>query len=479
MVENEVLETVISKIVSYSGIYVAESQKQPLQTLIQSKADEKKISPKEFASQLQDRTPDFDEIINLVTVNETYFFREEKQFDFLKNVVFPRFVGKNISLWTCCCSTGEEPISLLALALSMGVKLTIYASDIDDNALAKLNSGRYSLYSLRSDGQKYHELLEPYSQRTETEIIFNKDFLNNIHSFKFNLIQDTKLPFFENLEIIFMRNVFIYFDKETRKNVTGKVSERLKDEGMLFFSMNEIGSIDNSIIPEYLTKTNDGVVYYFIRGKRPAPAITSIKDNIQKKMAEKSEEEKKKENQEKLRLEVEKAKTQKTLQSVTAALASASAMVSGGAASAQTGAPAAAHTSAPVDFKQIYEDICAEINKKDFVKARTIARAISGEDYKRYSFFMQGYIEYYADNRTAAEALFAYSETASQDFWPAYFYHGMVLRDMGKDERASYCFKRCKEILTDFGDHNPYDFTLDSFSPSYIYSLCTRFQGGE
>lgn len=461
MIDTEAIDIINSKILSYSGIYVAESQKPALDTFVRRKAKEKCVTPKEYCMTVEAHTPDFDEIINLVTVNETYFFREEKQFDFLKNEVFPKFVGKSITLWTCCCSTGEEPISLMALALSMGVKLTIYASDIDDNALATLKKGRYSLFSLRTDGKKYHELLEPYSTKTETEIIFNRDFLNNIHSFKFNLIQDavSSLPFFENAEIIFMRNVFIYFDKPTRVNVTRKVTQRLKEEGLLFFSMNEIGSIDHTIIPEYLSKTNHGVVYYFVRGKRQEPV--RVIHEIEKK---KADEKKKSLMQEKLRKEVEKAKILKEMPEIP--------VIQPSSVEKKPEIP-------QIDFKSLYEDICAEINRQDFVKARNIAQSISGEQHKRYSFFMQGYVEYHADNRAAAETLFSYAEAAAKDFWPAYFYHGMVLRDMGKTDKSGWYFKKCKEILTEFGANNPYDFTLDSFSPSYICSLCNTFQGGE
>ena len=145
---NEVIELVKSKILSFSGIYVAQSQYQTLYDYIEKQAAARGISPKDFVQSLTPHTPDFDAVINLVTVNETYFFREEKQFDFLKNEVFPKFMGKNLTIWTCCCSTGEEPISLMALALSMNVKLTIYASDIDDDALAALHRGRYSAFSL-------------------------------------------------------------------------------------------------------------------------------------------------------------------------------------------------------------------------------------------------------------------------------------------------------------------------------------------
>ena len=166
---NELINLLKEKILAFSGIYVADSQIQTLTAHIEKKAAVRNISPMEFCRSLTPHTPDFDEVVNLVTVNETYFFREENQFDFLKREVFPKFMGKNLSIWTCCCSTGEEPISLLALALSMNINLTIYASDIDSDALAVLERGKYSNFSLRSDGQKYHELLAPFSTRTENE----------------------------------------------------------------------------------------------------------------------------------------------------------------------------------------------------------------------------------------------------------------------------------------------------------------------
>ena len=465
-VTRELLEQVESKILTFSGIYVAESQLQGLASHIEKQAAARGMRPEEFCKGLTPHTPDFDAIINQVTVNETYFFREERQFDFLKKEVFPKFMGKNLTIWTCCCSTGEEPISLLALALSMNVNLTIYASDIDDDALNHLLKGRYSNYSLRSDGKKYHKLLEPYSTKTENEIIFRQDFLNRIHSFKFNLIQGelTSLPFFENADIIFMRNVFIYFDKETRINVTKKVTQRLKNKGLLLFSMNEIGSIDHTVIPENLYKSNYESVYFFVKDSDsekknllvvPTERSLKEKDHAQKK--------------EKLRREVEKVKLQKITEERNTP-ASEKEVVSLAKAS-------------DFDAKKTYENVCMEINRGNFDGARNLARAISGSDTKKYAFFMQGYVEYHADNRAAAETLFASAESISPDFWPAFFYHGMVLRDMGRNEHAQGCFSKCKALISGFdkmgnGGSVPYDFTLDSFSPSYIYSLCETFSVG-
>ncbi len=459
---NEMVKLVTSKILTYSGINVASSQIQPLVSHIEKKASLGGMSPMEFCRNLTPHTPDFDEIINLVTVNETYFFREEAQFDFLKKEVFPKYMGKNLTIWTCCCSTGEEPISLRALALSMNVNLTIYASDIDDNALAALSKGRYSSFSLRTDGQKYHKLLEPFSTRTENEIIFRRDFLYKIQSFKFNLIQDEieQLPFFENVDILFMRNVFIYFDKATRISVTKKLSQRLKNDGLLLFSMNEIGSIDKTVIPSDFTKTNTGDVYYFVKNEKDKRAV-SKGTPIDRCIKEKESERKKA----KLRNEVHKVKVQKFAE-INNSLREAKAALD------------AASKQKQFDAKKVYENVCSEINRGDFEKARGIARDIRGTGTKKYSYFMLGYVEYHADNRAEAETLFANAESICPDFWPAFFYHGMVLRDLGRTEHALGCFSKCKELISISGNPVPYDFTLDSFSPSYIYSLCETFSMG-
>ena len=459
---NELIELIKAKILDYSGINIVVSQHQALINHIQKKASARGKLPIDYVKELLPHTSDFDEIINLITVNETYFFREELQFDFLKKEVFPKYMGKNLTIWTCSCSTGEEPISLLALALSMNINLTIYASDIDDEALAAIDRGRYSTFSLRTDGQKYHSLLEPYSTRTENELIFRRDFLNRIRTFKFNLIKDelSKLPFFENIDILFMRNVFIYFDKETRIAVTRKVTDRLKSNGLLFFSMNEIGSIDEKVIPKNFYKTNNGTVYYFVKSDTAVKGMR-LAAEANRCMAEK-EKARKNDN---LQKEVQKAKIQKFSEQNEKFRKAKTALD-------------AISTEKAFDAKQLYEDICMEINKGDFDKARALAKAISGTDIKHYSYFMQGYVEYQADNRAEAAVLFKNAEAISPDFWPAFFYHGMILRDLGNIQPAKGCFEKCKKLLSDFGNQNPYDFTLDSFSPSYISSLCETFSMG-
>lgn len=472
--QTEVLiEGLNSKILDFSGIYVAKSQYESLANYIIKRAEVKEISVSDYCNSLTADTLEFDRIINQVTVNETYFFREVKQFEFLEKEVFPQFMGKNLTIWTCCCSTGEEPLSLLALASSMNINLTIYASDIDDNALKIFSRGLYSTYSLRSDGQKYHKLLDSYSQKTESQIIFRPEFLNRIHSFKFNLIQDeiSSLPFAEEVDIIFMRNVFIYFDKETRKMVTNKVCQRLKKNGILFFSMNEIGSIDKNIIPDTLHKKNNAQVYYFEKGEADKKTASQIIASTELKRKEKESQI----AREKVRREVEKIKQQKLEQEK---LDQEKLEQEKFDQERVLSEKVKKESSKKFDAKQTYEMVCMEINRGDFEKARLIARGINGPDEKKYSFFMLGYIEYHADNRAEAENFFASAESLSPGFWPAVFYHGMVLRDLGKTESALKCFSKCKNLINNFGKDLPYDFALDSFSPAYISSLCEIFSNG-
>ena len=456
---NEAIELINSKILAYSGIRVSEAQLQDLLSHIEKKAALRNETPVDYCHSLIPHSPEFDEIINLVTVNETYFFREELQFDYLQKEVFPKYRGRNLTIWTCSCATGEEPISLLALALSMNVNLTIYASDIDDTALAVLEKGRYSVFSLRADGQKYHSLLEPYSKQTATEIVFHRDFLRHIHTFKFNLIQDglDKLPFSENMDLIFMRNVFIYIDKSNRSLVTRKVAERLNTGGLLFFSMNEIASLNGRIIPKELCKINSGMVYFFIK-VNPEKNGELSDSETKRRISERDNTRK----TEKLRREVKRVKLQK-FSAQNEKLREAKAAIE--EISNQNG----------FDAKKVYEEICLKIHNGDFENARMLARNISGTDTKKYSYFMQGYIEYQSDNRADAESLFASAEAVAPDFWPAFFYHGMVLRDLGQYQPAQSSFTKCRELLARFGAEVPYDFTLDSFSPSYISSLCETF----
>ena len=124
-------------------------------------------------------------------------------------------------------------------------------------------------------------------------------------------------------------------------------------------------------------------------------------------------------------------------------------------------------------LKSLYEEISKLINNNKFDEAKkTISKIETERNAKHFSYFFQGYIEYYNDNKKQAEILFESSHILKSDFWPAFFYHGLVLKDIGNSQKASVCFEKCLSLVKEKNLHDKYGFIFDSFSPSYIESIC-------
>ena len=205
-------------------------------------------------------------LINSATVNETYFFREEAQFQLLQSKILPELLNqsliKRLRIWSAACSTGEEIYSLLLLADSMGIKTECVASDINTKVLTACNDGKYKKKAVRSvDGAAFHHLLEPYKQPNggyELSI----DVRSRVSCKQINLSQLEDFP--QNQQLIFIRNGFIYFSSEMKKQILTKIAkESLVPGGYLFVSMNEVASIDTTELPSSLEKVSDGKVFYF------------------------------------------------------------------------------------------------------------------------------------------------------------------------------------------------------------------------
>ena len=179
--------------------------------------------------------------VDLLTTNETYFFREPKHFEFLKNKVLAEArKGQNFRLWCAASSTGEEPYTL-AMTLAEGLGTTpwqMVASDINLQVLEKARSGHYAL-------ERAHNIPKPLLQKyclkgtgsQEGTFLIQKALREKIQFRQINLIN--ALPDIGKFDVIFLRNVMIYFDNETRKKVVEKIVKLLKPGGYLFVSHSE------------------------------------------------------------------------------------------------------------------------------------------------------------------------------------------------------------------------------------------------
>lgn len=269
--EKEILERIFELLTFSTGIIPRDSHKTGIVNFLEKHITELGIKDKEYYDLLISDSEEMDLLINSATVNETYFFREEKQFQLLKDKIFAsenlKSEEKNLEkeplrIWSAASSSGEEIYSLYLLASSMGFKTECTASDINTQMLEKGRIGKYKGRSSRTvDGSSFHYLLEPF-KKEDGSYEFEKSITEKIDFKRINLSKLKDFP--KNQNLIFLRNVFIYFDVKTRKKILEKiVSECLIPGGILFVSMNEIASIDNSIIPESLEKKFDGKVFYF------------------------------------------------------------------------------------------------------------------------------------------------------------------------------------------------------------------------
>lgn len=192
-------------------------------------------------------------LLELLTTNETYFFREETHFDFLaQHIKEYLMLKKPIRVWSAACSTGDEPYSIaMLLSEILGpYAFEVVGSDISQQVLERARKGHYSLSHARNLPGKFLNKYCLRGVRSQLGTFRIKDELRNQVSFKlFNLVSD---EVFDNqqFDIIFLRNVLIYFDKETCKRVIEKLCRSLRNGGILITSLTEsLNYLDTSLEP--------------------------------------------------------------------------------------------------------------------------------------------------------------------------------------------------------------------------------------
>lgn len=189
-----------------------------------------------------DKDPDeLQRMVDLLTTNETYFFREPQHFDFLKNQILPQApLQPPFRIWSAACSSGEEPYTLsMVLAEYRRGPWEIVASDISTVVLDKARKGHYPLE--RHEGippsflNKY--CLKGVRAQAGTFLVA-KELRDKVTFRQVNLTQPTPSDLGE-FHVIFLRNVMIYFDTETKRKVIDNLLPRLKPGGYFIIGHSE------------------------------------------------------------------------------------------------------------------------------------------------------------------------------------------------------------------------------------------------
>lgn len=192
---------------------------------------------KEYLSWLEASDgPEWQEFVNALTTNLTSFFREHHHFEILTEFLKARHGSAECRIWCSAASTGEEPYSIAMTASeALGKsRFSLHASDIDSKVLATAAQGVY-----RSEGLKGvpAEMIRKFFLRGKAGnagLVCVKPELRNVIEFLIvNLIKDD-WPFRDPFDVVFCRNVMIYFDAATQRRVLERIHRVMKPGGLLF-----------------------------------------------------------------------------------------------------------------------------------------------------------------------------------------------------------------------------------------------------
>jgi chemotaxis protein methyltransferase CheR len=177
-------------------------------------------------------------IIDAMTINETLFFRDIHPFEVLKNKILPEIIAKKgekkLEIWCAAASSGQEPytIAMIIKDLEMhlaGWVINIIGSDISEKMLSKAKNGIYNQLEVNRGLPLTY--LAKHFQKKGSEWQISQEIRDMVQFQKINLMKPWAIP---KMDLIFMRNVLIYFSVETKKEIVQRVENTLHPSGYLF-----------------------------------------------------------------------------------------------------------------------------------------------------------------------------------------------------------------------------------------------------
>lgn len=191
-------------------------------------------------------------IVDAMTTNETFFYRDKTPFDHLEKVILPSIranrPGQRIRILCAACSTGQEPYSIAMMLdqnpnLTGGAPVEIQAVDISDRVLEKARAGVYSQFEVQR-GLPIRTLMTYFTQQGEvwklSDAIRSKVSFRNV-----NLLEP--ISSLGKFDVIFCRNVLIYFDLPTKRDILSRLSQQMNDDAFLLLGAAEtvVGVVDH------------------------------------------------------------------------------------------------------------------------------------------------------------------------------------------------------------------------------------------
>lgn len=235
-----------------SGMYYSESKRYLLQSRILKRVQDLRLrSVFEYVNYI--RSPlnkgELKNLFDAITINETYFFRAEQQYDSLEKIILPEIIKSKgvlsspvVRIWSAACSTGEEPYTIAMIILEKlkpifpSVQFQILGSDISNNVLEAAQNGAYREYSIRNVPDQY---LKKYFLPKDGLFYLKDEVKRFVRFSNINLFDQSQMRLVTNCDVIFCANVLIYFDLPAKQKVVSYLYDALNSGGYLFVGHSE------------------------------------------------------------------------------------------------------------------------------------------------------------------------------------------------------------------------------------------------
>jgi len=378
----------------------------------------------DYYAQLLGDDAEFDELLSLLTINETYFYREQKQLELLTERFVPALLakadGQPLRILSAGCSTGEEPYSIaIALREKFGESacrlVSIAAGDIDQHALCRARQAHYSEYSFRAMPQ---HLRERYFTRVPKQGYRLDETIRSMVEFhSLNLLASPLPEQLADFDVVFFRNVSIYFDAPSRSRILRALHGVMRETGYLILGSAETLANDLGVFQ----LREDGRSFYFAKGEAPPtprppakprglPSHALPVQNAAPRAAAKP-----------LRAPLPAAPEATTAKQLDAIRAKIRAGLYGAALEQLAPLRLAAPDQVDVQLLQGY----ALLQSRHFAEAAVLARQLLEHDHWSVEAMMLlGFAAKWQDDSTAAIDHFKSAAYTRPDCWPAHFYLG-------------------------------------------------------
>ena len=248
---DEEFRLLASFIYEHAGLYFDEPSRFLLESRLQNRLKEHHFESflkyYHYLLYHQDRIFELNAMVDIVTTNETYFYREKNQLDAFAEEILPELAQRNgkkkrLRIWSAGCSTGEEPYTLAILCSESGLfdstwEVDIIGTDISQRVLQTARKAVFSQSSFRATEE--YPLRKYFNRTEEGKYALDESIRKMVHFGHLNLMDDKMMGLIRECDIIMCRNVIIYFDKNAKAKVINSFFRKLAPGGYLLLGHSE------------------------------------------------------------------------------------------------------------------------------------------------------------------------------------------------------------------------------------------------